>query len=60
MDTKQAEYEGAIERLRGDTSAALERLQADMNKRDKENTRWIIAVVVAAVIVIIGAVGLLN
>ena len=60
MNTKQAEYEGAIERLRGDTSAALERLQADMNKRDKENTRWIIAVVVAAVIVIIGAVGLLN
>ena len=44
MNTHQAEYVSYLEKFR-----------ADMAKRDKENTRWIVGAIVAAVIVIIGA-----
>ena len=41
MNTKAAETEGALDRLR-----------ADMARRDKENTRWQIGLWVAAVVVL--------
>ena len=36
-------------------NTSYERLRADMAKRDRENTRWIVGAIIAAVIVIIGA-----
>ena len=49
MNTHQAKYE-----------TTLERFGKDLEKRDKENTRWIVGAIVAATIVIIAAVGLME
>ena len=48
MNTKQAEYEGALERLR-----------ADLARRDTANTRWLVGTIAAATAIIIGAMALL-
>ena len=56
MNTRKAEYDSALDRFRGD----METFRADMARRDKENTRWIIALVAVAVIVTIGVSGYLQ
>jgi len=55
IEIRQAQYEGALERLRSD----MERWRADIAKRDTEaakrdteNTRWQIGLWVAAVVVL--------
>ena len=48
MDTKQTEYESALERLR-----------ADLARRDTANTRWLVGTIAAATAIIIGAMALL-
>ena len=48
MNTRQAEYESALDRLRADMAASRE----DMAKRDKDNLRWQIGLWVAAVVII--------
>ena len=59
MNTKQAEYESALDRLRSDMRADLSRLSEGMAqrdtesaKRDKDNTRWQIGLWLAAIVVL--------
>lgn len=56
---KVARMEGDMNALHSDVKAALERnnaafdrLRADMERRDKDNTRWQIGLVIAAVVVL--------
>jgi len=39
--------------------SAFERLRADMEKRDKDNQRWIIGLVLGCTAIVVGAVALL-
>ncbi|MCY4300304.1 MAG: hypothetical protein OXC68_01025 [Aestuariivita sp.] len=62
METMQAKYEGALDR----NNAAFDRLRADMagfredaEKRDKENQRWIVGLVLGAAVLIIAVLGIL-
>lgn len=55
MNTMQAKYEGALDRLRADMAAGRE---ADA-KRDKANIQWIVGTVAAAAILIIAVLGFL-
>ena len=48
MKTMHAEYEGALDRLRAD----MERRDADSAKRDKDNLRWQIGLWIAAVVIL--------
>ncbi|MCY4167735.1 MAG: hypothetical protein OXE82_05595 [Rhodobacter sp.] len=48
MKTMHAEYEGALDRLRAD----MERRDADAAKRDKDNLRWQIGLWIAAVVIL--------
>ncbi len=59
MNTKQAEYESALDRLRSDMRADMSRLSEGMArrdtesaKRDKDNTRWQIGLWLAAIVVL--------
>ena len=49
MNTHQAKYE-----------TTLERFGRELEKRDKENTRWIVGAIVAATIVILATVRLMD
>ncbi len=66
MNTRQAEYESALERIAGDHRDALGRLQTDMAardaenaKRDKSNIQWIAAMIFGASVLIIAVIGLM-
>ncbi|MCY4167206.1 MAG: hypothetical protein OXE82_02880 [Rhodobacter sp.] len=62
MKTMQAEYDGALDRLRADMAAhradmAAHREDAakhreDAAKRDKDNLRWLIGLWIAAVVIL--------
>ena len=51
METVKAELKGTLNEFRADMAG----FRTDMAKRDKDNLRWIVGAIVAAVIVIIGA-----
>ncbi len=55
MNTMQARYEGALERLRTDIATGRE----DAVKRDKANIQWLVGTVFGAAILIITVLGLL-
>ncbi len=59
MNTKQAETESALDRLRADMAhwktdmqADMARRDTDMARRDKDNLRWQIGLWVAAVVIL--------
>ncbi len=59
MNTRQAEYESALDRLRADMTrltdeAARSAAKRDVEaaRRDKDNTRWQIGLWVAAIVVL--------
>lgn len=48
MNALHSDVKAALER----NNAAFDRLRADMERRDKDNTRWQIGLVIAAVVVL--------
>ncbi len=71
MNTRQAEYATAAEKLTGETRAAIEGLRADMAKRDtdmakrdtdmakrdKDNLRWTVGFGIAQIAITIAILG---
>lgn len=66
MNTHQAKYESALERLLADLArrdsdrnadigrlgSAMDKLRADLAKQDKVNTQWMVGLWVAAIVVL--------
>ncbi len=55
MDTQLARNESAIERLRAD----MEKRDKEAARRDRDNQRWIIGLVLGCTAIVVGAVALL-
>jgi len=55
MNTLKAENETAFERLRSD----MARRDVETAKRDKDNQRWIIGLVLGCTAIVVGAIALL-
>jgi len=45
--------------LKAENETAFERLRADMAKRDKDNQRWIVGLVLGCTAIVVGAIALL-
>ncbi len=56
METLKAEQESALDRLRAD----MANWKTDMVKRDKDNQRWTITLVLGCTALVIGAVALFS
>lgn len=59
LAVKLATLEERMNTHKAQAETGFERLERYLEKRDKENTRWIVGAIVAATIVIIGALGIL-
>jgi len=59
FDKRIAVLEERMETQLAKNESAIDRLRADMEKRDKENQRWIIGLVLACTGIIVAAVALL-
>ena len=55
MNTQLAKNESAIDRLRAD----MERRDTEEAKRDKDNQRWIIGLVLGCTAIVVGAIAFL-
>ncbi len=53
METRQAEYESALDRLRADMAAHRE----DAAKRDKDNQRWTVGFGIAQIVLTVAVLG---
>ena len=54
MDTHQAKYESALDRLRAD----MEKFRADMAQRESNRMQWLIGIWIGGVLVTIAALGI--
>jgi len=59
LDTRLAVLEERMNTLKAENETAFERLRADMAKRDKDNQRWIIGLVLGCTAIVVGAIALL-
>jgi len=59
MSEHIARLEERMKTLKAENETAFERLRADMAKRDKDNQRWIVGLVLGCTAIVVGAIALL-